>query len=187
MHPILACGMHFDVRLTSSTGCRSDSQGQRSAAVAAAKRAGDGGSGRSHAIDEEARHDAGSDQPVVTLMTELLTQRVSLFGPSGSAGAARQPRARRRRARSVERSRAERLAVSRRPPALQCSTLQGRRLIDAPGPRVSETPLRACCVARGRARGPATSACRVFGGAGRVSRPVRCARSTRPGTHARSL
>ena len=35
--------------------------------------AGDGGSGRSHAIDEEARHDAGSDQPVVTLMTELLT------------------------------------------------------------------------------------------------------------------
>ena len=32
---------------------------------AAAKRAGDGGSGRSHAIDEEARH-AGSDQPFVT-------------------------------------------------------------------------------------------------------------------------
>ena len=55
-------------------GCRSDSQGQRSAAVAAAKRAGDGGSGRSHAIDEEARH-AGSDQPFATLMSELLTQR----------------------------------------------------------------------------------------------------------------
>ena len=55
-------------------GCRSDSQGQRSAAVAAAKRAGDGGSGRSHAIDEEARH-AGSDQPFVTLMNQLLTQR----------------------------------------------------------------------------------------------------------------
>ena len=58
-------------------GCRSDSQGQRSAAAAAAKRAGDGGSGRSHAIDEEARH-AGSDQPFVTLMSQLLTQRAFL-------------------------------------------------------------------------------------------------------------
>ena len=55
-------------------GCRSDSKGQRSAAVAAAKRAGDGGSGRSHAIVGEARL-AGSDQPFVTLMSELLTQR----------------------------------------------------------------------------------------------------------------
>ena len=42
--------------------------------MAAAKCVGDGGSGRSHAIDEEARH-AGSDQPFVTLMSELLTQR----------------------------------------------------------------------------------------------------------------
>ena len=50
------------------------SHGQRSAAVAAAKCVGDGGSGRSHAIDEEARH-VGSDQPFVTLMSELLTQR----------------------------------------------------------------------------------------------------------------
>ena len=57
-------------------GCRSDSKGQRSAAVAAAKRAGDGGSGRSHAIVGEARL-AGSDQPFVTLMSELLTQRAS--------------------------------------------------------------------------------------------------------------
>ena len=55
-------------------GCRSDSKGQRSAAVAAAKRAGDGGSGRSHAIVGEARL-AGSDQLFVTLMSELLTQR----------------------------------------------------------------------------------------------------------------
>ena len=55
-------------------GCRSDNKGQRSAAVAAAKRAGDGGSGRSHAIVGEARL-AGSDQPFVTLMSELLTQR----------------------------------------------------------------------------------------------------------------
>ena len=46
------------------------SHGQRSAAVAAAKCVGDGGSGRSHAIDEEARH-VGSDQPFVTLMSQL--------------------------------------------------------------------------------------------------------------------
>ena len=45
--------------------------------MAAAKRAGDGGSGRSHAIVGEARL-AGSDQPVVTLMSEVLTQRATL-------------------------------------------------------------------------------------------------------------
>ena len=66
-------------------GCRSDSKGQRSAAVAAAKRAGDGGSGRSHAIVGEARL-AGSDQPVVTLMSELLTQRAYEQCPLRSGG-----------------------------------------------------------------------------------------------------
>ena len=54
--------------------------------MAAAKRAGDGGSGRSHAIDEEARN-AGGDQPFVTLMTELLTQRAACdFRVHGSHG-----------------------------------------------------------------------------------------------------
>ena len=63
--------------------------------MAVAKRAGDGGSGRSHAIDDEARH-AGSDQPIVTLMCNESTNyrvrdttvNVIVNEPGNAAGAA---------------------------------------------------------------------------------------------------
>ena len=50
------------------------SRGAKMEKARSRKRAGDGGSGGSHAIFGEVRL-AGSDQPFVTLMNELLTQR----------------------------------------------------------------------------------------------------------------
>ena len=63
-----AVGVHLHAR------CSCDAQAQRRTTLAVAMRVSDCGSGRSHAIDEEADM-AIPDQPSVTVTTQLLTER----------------------------------------------------------------------------------------------------------------